>query len=379
MVRAWKSHSSSHSSDVLIVANFPTAKDAAWAAEVVASWADDSDSNDFDKDFEESMVYHEGKTAISSFYSESDEALNHIRVLFKEDGATDVWQAVAPRYVSVSIGGPTMKDAESRLASLPLPYGGVFDSHNYIMGSSHWVERTDGTCVYTTGGFLDEKDLRTKGYDEGVEEERIERILDAEVSELKRLGCSVHVFSDSAHLVERQRLTLIFQKECESQPQAESFLHDVRGKLIDLFGLNATSRELPSRVTFIRPRMATAALAKVQTISFEKRGRMMYEEGLVGDILAGSAEKASSISEKLHCRLELWCQGDGKGDNRTYLDGKLDREEVPSTVDLMSPLVKQFREVTAQLEKKGLSKEAEEALRLFLEMAAKKNNERYDF
>ncbi|HME18257.1 MAG TPA: hypothetical protein VKF15_00780 [Nitrososphaerales archaeon] len=384
MVRVWYSHASSHSSDVLVVAEFPTAKDAMWAVEVVQNWVDDPFSRkEFDKDFEDPLVYHEGKTAISCFYSQSEEAVDHVCDLLKKDGALEIRKAWSPWFLSISVEGATMKEVESKLSSFPSSCKGVFDSQKYIRGNSCWRLRAGGRYVYTTSGFLLEENLRLSDSDDNASgREQPEGVLGAEVSELRKLGCSIRMFRDCSQLLERQRLSLYFVKTCESQQQAEAFLQMVRDKLVYLFGLDSNSRELPNKVEFNR-NVARVVGQKFLNVSLEKEGHMIYEKGLIGDILSGSAEKASSVSEQLHCELDVSYSGERWVEKRrfqVYQDGKLVRDQVPSEVNLVAPLALQFQEVMAQLEKKGLSKEeTREAMRIFLEMAAKKRFEWYDF
>lgn len=375
MVRAWRSHASSHSADALVIAEFPNVKDAIAAVEVLEGWISNPRSK---TDFEDSLTYHEGRTVVSSVYSEDDEAVDTVCGILKKNGASKVestWNSV---HATVSVVGASMQEVESRMAGFDSALAKVFDPRNYVAGKTAWKETRGGRSEFSTSGYLGEGKCVVH-HDDATDERDLVEILGVKVSELRGLGCSVRAFYDVGMMVQRQRVVVFFNKPCDSQQEADAFYKAVRAKLEVLFDLRPDSPELPDVVSFYN-KTASVTFAKIGNVSFEKTGHLIYNGGVFGDLYGGTAEAADLVSKELHCRLDVTYSGEAgirRHEFRRYEDGKLVKHVVPSDVDLVSPMVQRFQEIMNELEAKGLVREADDAKRVFLEMMAKKRGEIY--
>ena len=138
-MRVWFSHSSSHSSNWLEVAQFPTEEMASRIATEVEKWLGEvSDRNEEWWNGEDLNVHSDGNDVVVSFYA--DGGFDSLVDFLKEKGATKISEEADSERVTLTVTKPTWKEVDAVIVVLNLFRGRLFDSESYTLAK---VERTE--------------------------------------------------------------------------------------------------------------------------------------------------------------------------------------------------------------------------------------------
>jgi hypothetical protein len=182
-MRVWLSHSSSHSSNWLEVAQFPNEEIANRVATEVEKWLGEvSDRNEEWWNGEDLHVHSDGNDVVVSFYA--DGGFDPLVDFLKEKGASKVSEEADSERVTLTITKPTWKEVDAVIVVLNLFRARLFDPDSYTLAK---VDRTESkgkkgqraTCVHTLKVY-------TQDYDHDEQRFRGE-----EISDLNKLGVQV--------------------------------------------------------------------------------------------------------------------------------------------------------------------------------------------
>ena len=182
-MRVWFSHSSSHSSNWLEVAQFPTEEMASRIATEVEKWLGEvSDRNEEWWNGEDLNVHSDGNDVVVSFYA--DGGFDSLVDFLKEKGATKISEEADSERVTLTVTKPTWKEVDAVIVVLNLFRGRLFDSESYTLAK---VERTESKGKKWNGVLCVHKlQVYTQDYDHDENKFRGQ-----EISDLNKLGVQV--------------------------------------------------------------------------------------------------------------------------------------------------------------------------------------------
>jgi hypothetical protein len=182
-MRVWFSHSSSHSSNWLEVAHFPTGEIASRIAKEVETWLQEvSDRNDDWWDGEDLSVHSDANDVVVSFYSNG--GFDPLVDFLKDKGATKTSEEANSDRVTLTVKKPSWKEVDAVIVVLNLFRGRLLDPESYTLAR---VDRTESKRKRGSGALcIHSLQVYTEDYDH---EEK--KFRGQDISDLNKLGVQV--------------------------------------------------------------------------------------------------------------------------------------------------------------------------------------------